>query len=409
MNSKESFKRQRRAKPSSGFRLSPLAFAALVACAQSAHAADGDVFSFSGFGTAGLAHSSEDQADVHPDSQTDRGVGASRSVSANLDSRLGFQVNANFTDDFSAVAQVVSEYAVTESYKPKVTLAHVKYRFTPHFSARLGRISAPLYALSEYQRVGYALPWARAPQEVYDQLLASDGIEGLYSFNVGDTAVGVQAFYGHIGSERIKVDGFRGVGLQVDRGASSFHLSHVTGTLSYETSGIEQLFAFYGSLPVPQLAALAHDLDPRDKDGTFDSIGYSYDPGSWFLRAEAVHVDYTPSLVGRVDSGYLSAGLRRGKWTPSFTFAHADIDGLQRPGALDPVGLLNQSVDGNNADRHSFTAALRWDVRDNVAVKLQDSYVKLHAGSYGYLDNLQPGFQPGGSYNLVSASVDFVF
>ena len=79
------------------------------------------------------------------------------------------------------------------------------------------------------------------------------------------------------------------------------------------------------------------------------------------------------------------------------------------PAALDPFGLLNGAVASNNANRHSYSAALRWDVRDNVAVKFQASRVQNHAGSFGSLDNIQPGFQPGRGYSLLSASVDFVF
>lgn len=144
-----------------------IALAIGLALAQGAQAQDGDDrFKLSGFGTLGVAHSSEDKADVTSDFQTDRGVGASGATSGRLDSRVGVQFNANFTENFTGVVQAVSEYAVTKSYRPELTLAHVKYRFSSAFSARLGRISAPLYMLSEYQRVGYAMPWARPPQEV---------------------------------------------------------------------------------------------------------------------------------------------------------------------------------------------------------------------------------------------------
>ncbi len=387
-----------------------IAVAVALACAQMAHAQDGsDRFTLSGFGTLGVAHSTEDNADVHPDFQTGKGVGASHSTSANLDSRFALQLDANFTDDFTGVVQAVSEYAVTESYKPEISLAHVKYRFSPSFSARLGRITAPLYMLSEYQRVGYAMPWARPPQEVYNYLLAMDGIEGQYTLNAGDTLVGLQAFYGHIDSELVEVDGMYGLGVQVDRGSSSFRISHIRGKVHYSSDSIEQLFDFYATLPIPPLVEAAGKLDPRSMDGKFSGIGYSYDPGNWFLRTEAIQADYAPSISGKTTSGYLSTGFRRGAWTPAFTYAHVDVSGLKAPGALDPVGLLNQAVAGNNSSRHSYTASLRWDVRDSIAVKLQGSHVSNHAGSYGSLGNQQPGFQPGRSYNLISASVDFVF
>ena len=381
-----------------------------LALAQGVQAQDGDDrFKLSGFGTLGVAHSSEDKADVTSDFQTDVGVGASDSVSGRLDSRVGVQLNANFTDDFSGVVQAVSEHAVTKSYRPEITLAHVKYRFSSSFSARLGRISAPLYMLSEYQRVGYAMPWARPPQEVYNYLLPMDGIEGQYNISAGDTVIGIQGFYGRIDSEKAAVDAMRGVAVTVDRGASSFRASHILGRVQYVTNDINLLFDTYRNLPIPALAEMAARLDPREVDGSFSGIGYSYDPGDWFLRSEVIRADYAPSISGKTTSGYASVGYRHGSLTPSLTLAHVDVRGYEMPGALDPFGMLNMAAALNNTRRHSYTAALRWDVRDNIAVKLQASRVQNHAGSFGSLDNIQPGFQPGRGYSLLSASVDFVF
>ena len=91
------------------------------------------------------------------------------------------------------------------------------------------------------------------------------------------------------------------------------------------------------------------------------------------------------------------------------TFAHVETSGLEPPGALDPIGLLNMALLSNNNSRHSYTVGVRWDVHDNVALKFQGSRIENHAGSFGGLGNVQPGFEPGRGYNLISASVDFVF
>lgn len=381
-----------------------------LALSQGAWAQNDDSrFKFSGFGTVGFAHSSEDKADVTSDFQTDHGVGASDATSARLDSRLGVQLDVKFTDDFTGVLQAVSEYAVHEDYAPRITMAHVKYRFSPKFSARLGRINAPLYMLSEYQRVGYALPWARPPMEVYNYLLPMDGIEGRYNINAGETIIGIQGFYGRIDSVKASVTAMRGIAVTADHGASSFRVSHIIGRAHYVTSDITALFDTYRNLPIPPLAAVAARLDPRSMDGSFSGIGYSYDPGNWFLRAEAIKADYAPSISGKTTSGYASVGLRHGNWTPSFTVAHVDVRGQEMPGPLDPFGLLNAAVVSNNSNRHSYSAALRWDVHSNMAVKFQAMHVRNHAGAFGSLDNIQPGFVPGRGYNLVSASVDFVF
>lgn len=387
-----------------------LVLAVGLALAQVAAAQDADSrVSFSGFGTVGLAHSTEKRADVAPDSQSEHGVGASDSTSARLDSRLGVQMNVNFTDRLSGVVQAVSEYAGEESYAPKITMAHLKYRVAPDFNVRLGRINAPLYMLSEYQRVGYAMPWARPPGEVYNYFMALDGIEGLYKISMGETIVGVQGFYGRIDTKKADVHALRGMALNIEHGSSTLRVSHILGDIHFSTSSLETLFNTYEGLPIPPLVDIAKRLDPRDVSGSFSSVGYSYDPGSWFLRTETILADYAPSMFGRTTAGYATIGMRHGSLTPALTFAHVDNDGQVLPGALDPIGILNATVQGQNTNRHSLTASLRWDVRPSVAVKLQAGHIQNHAGSFGALANRQPGFVPGRGYNLVSASVDFVF
>jgi hypothetical protein len=45
----------------------------------------------------------------------------------------------------------------------------------------------------------------------------------------------------------------------------------------------------------------------------------------------------------------------------------------------------------------------------NVDLKLQYDHTDLGAGSPGTLLNIQPGFRPGGTVNLVSIAVDFLW
>jgi hypothetical protein len=52
---------------------------------------------------------------------------------------------------------------------------------------------------------------------------------------------------------------------------------------------------------------------------------------------------------------------------------------------------------------------MRWDFTKNFDFKLQCDHTRLGPGSPGTLINTQPGFRPGGTLNLFSATVDFVF
>ena len=154
-----------------------LSLALLLATPFAATAQDADsMFSFSGFGTVGAVHNSEDQADFATDFGPD-GAGHSDSWSANPDSRLGLQLDARFTERFSAVVQVLSEYDYEGSHEPDLTLAHVKYAFSPALSVRVGRLVAPTFMLSDYRKVGYAMPWLRPPVEVYNNYIEIDGGE----------------------------------------------------------------------------------------------------------------------------------------------------------------------------------------------------------------------------------------
>jgi hypothetical protein len=59
--------------------------------------------------------------------------------------------------------------------------------------------------------------------------------------------------------------------------------------------------------------------------------------------------------------------------------------------------------------QNSLSVGARWDFAKSADLKVQFDQVRLHAGSPGTLINLQPGFRPGGKFNLFSATIDFVY
>lgn len=80
---------------------------------------------------------------------------------------------------------------------------------------------------------------------------------------------------------------------------------------------------------------------------------------------------------------------------------------LAAPGAALNAGL--DRVLGMIPVQRTFTIGARWDFMKNLAFKLQYDHLKTGAGSAGMLGNVQPGFEPGGSVNLLSATLDFVW
>lgn len=388
-------------------RLHPLALA--LACAASipfgAAAQDaGDIFSFSGFGTIGVVHSSEDRADFIPGDAPD-GPGATDRWSTTPDTRLAAQVDARFSDKLSAVVQVMSEYDAEGSYGPTVELAHVKYAFTPALSLRVGRYTAPIFMLSEYRKVGYAMPWVRPPSEVYNNSVALDGADLSYKFNLGATAMTLQAVAGDGDEVVYKLRQARGISVRAERGSSSMFASYNKVRIDLTSPEVAQLLGYYE----PHFPEITERYHVYDNKVTFASLGYAYDPGDWFARAEATRTSGEKGMVGGSTNIYLSAGLRRGAFTPYATYGKVDTDGPATLGAADPIGVVNGVLASANHARQSLTLGSRWDVRANVAVKLEVAHVEADDDSFGGLYNAQPGFEPGGSYDVLSASVDFVF
>lgn len=135
---------------------------------------DPSIFAFNGFGTLGVAHSNEGQADFVSGSLKPKGAGYSDDWSLAVDSRIAGQITANFTPTLSAVVKGIVEQNYDNSYSPRTEWANIKYQFTPDFDVRVGRTVLPIFLVSDYRKVGYVNPWVRPPVELYVLICSSN-------------------------------------------------------------------------------------------------------------------------------------------------------------------------------------------------------------------------------------------
>jgi hypothetical protein len=410
-----------------------LALAVAAAFASgSLHAQEGagPQLTLSGYGTAGVVHSDNDQADYLVDAFKPNGPGYTRRTSADVDSRLGVQAALQLTTRFSAVVQVLAEQRYDNSYRPDVEWANLKYQLTPDLAVRAGRVVLPVFMVTESRRIGYANPWVRPPVEMYSlvPVTHSDGVDASWRIAPGGFTNTVQVTVGRTESKFPNAAGFE---------AGSAKVRDLISVNDTFESGFLTLRAIYGSARLtieafepfgdalrqfgPQGIALADKYGVVDRRADFVGIGASYDPGQWFLMGEAARFD-THSVVGAKKAWYLSGGYRFGKLTPYVTYASikADsntsdpglsLDGLPPqvlPTALFLNATLNQQLN-LLPQQNTVSLGMRWDFYKNAALKLQYDRVDLDPGSRGTFGNVQPGFQPGGKVQLFSAAVDFVF
>jgi hypothetical protein len=382
------------------------------------------MFLFSGFGTAGVVHSSEDRADFVSSIFVPSGAGYTHSWSAAIDSLIGGQVVANFTPQLSAMVQVISQQNYDNSYTPHAEWANIKYQVTPDVSVRVGRIVLPSFLDSDTRNIGYANPWVRPPVEVYSlvPIDSSDGADASYKLHMGRFVQTFAGTYGETTSQQPTGGSAEArrqwnISDTVESGAVTVHIAYQRADLT-----LDKLHTFFGAFRQfgPQGDALADKYDPYRKPVDFVGVGASYNPGDWFVTAEWAN-SRTHSVLGESTAWYVSGGYRLQRFTPYLTYGELKANSSTTdPGLMvaalpanlaGPAAGLNGGLNailGAIAIQTTASVGMRWDFVKDVDLKIQYDHTRLGAGSPGLLINLQPGFQPGGTVNLLSATVDFV-
>lgn len=407
--------------------LTACAFAAALLASAGARADElaGPAFSFRGFGSVGAVHSDYREADFSSSIFKGEGSGATRRWSYNLDSRLGAQIDAKFDKKWSAVVQVVVEERYNLTYKPSVEWANIKYQATPDLALRAGRIALPIFLAADYRKVGYAYPWVRTPREVYGgvPITSSDGADLTYRWQHAGVKHVTQAFYGRANIQltdttSLQARGIAGVTHTAEMGAATVRVSAFTAVLNLDI--VRPLFNGFRQFG-PKGIAIADKYDVIDKRIDVLAIGLNYDPGKWFFMTEA-GASNGHSFLAKSQGIYASAGYRAGEWTPYLVYSRTDSKSPNTHPGLSTAGLppahafvaaqLNAGLATllkTMASQTSVAAGVRWDVRPDMALKLQYERLVPRDGSRGTLINLQPGFVSGRPIHVTSAVLDFVF
>ncbi|MBT2774951.1 porin [Halomonas sp. ISL-60] len=379
---------------------------------------------FNGFGTLGVVHSDERNADFVGDPFASEGAGYSGDWSAEVDSRLGLQATLRMTPQLSTVVQVISEKRYDGSFAPDIEWANVQYDVSPDLSLRVGRMVQSSFMASEHRKVNYATPWARPPQEVYRLIPVAnfDGVDVRYRYHSGSVTNELQVNFGGGSADyqagSIDASDSWGVSHRTHWGNTTLFASY--GELKVSVDELTQFFDIYRLFGLPG-EALANRYEVDGKRTRLMSLGAGYDPGSWFVMGEWAHFS-SPSLLGKSEGAYMTFGYRIAEWTPYVGVARAKItSSTSEPGlntALYPSpyaegaqllnGVLNEIL-SSGMQQDSITLGARWDFRPGMALTAQYDHIDMRSGSSGGLINQQPEFTPGGRINLFSLALDFVF
>jgi hypothetical protein len=387
---------------------------------------DKPTWALSGYGTIGLTHSNDRNADYTSSALRHSGAGRTNPWSSDVDSRLGVQLDATFNKRWSAVLQVVSEQNLENNYRPRVEWANLKFQATPELALRLGRIALPVFLCADYRQVGYTYPWVRPPVESYGSMpiSSSEGIDATLRWNTGPVHNASQFLFGRDSLARVapvkgKVTRIVGISNTSDWGALTVHTTLVGANLTLDVGA--PLFAGFDAFGAQGKAISAEYAIDR-KFVSVANIGASYDPGAWFLMGELSRTN-TRSLLGRTRSGYVTAGLRIHTLTPYVTYSQVHSTGPVKADGLALGGLppgyqqqaaalnagLNATLSASIPQQSTISTGLRWDLHENIALKLQYDRVTPHHGSVGTLMHTAPGFVSDHAIGVTSVTLDFVY
>jgi hypothetical protein len=389
---------------------------------------DTPLFSWAAFGTLGVVHSSENQADFARNTLIPRGAGASAEWASNVDSMVAAQLTAALTPKFSAVVQALSEYNYDNTFRPHLEWANLRYAVTPGLALRVGRIAVPVFMHTDTRRLGFALPWVRTPTEVYELIpfTSNDGIDLIWQQALGRGVNTLQVAFGESETRFRDAAGANQALVTRDQfvATDSFEIGALTLRLAYgqahlTVAAAQPLFDAYRQFG-PAGNAVADRFEARGRLARFHGTSAVWDPGSWFLMAEWGHLD-THNIGGRRHGWYTSAGRRLGKFTPYATYAKSDVDTPTSGQGLDLAQLAPEFVplaselnailnaELNSVSRQdTWSLGLRWEALRGLAIKVQYDYIDLAPDSFGTFNFRQPGYVPGGTAELFSVTFDFV-
>ncbi|HME39714.1 MAG TPA: hypothetical protein VKG63_12240 [Steroidobacteraceae bacterium] len=356
----------------------PLALAAGSAIAGSSV---GDMFSYSGFGTAGVLHTNTSDAEYVQTGQTS---GATNGFDFKTDSKLGLQGTVTPTPWLSGTVQALAEERFDDSLAPKIEWAFIKLKPVSGVSVRAGQMALPSFLVSDSRNVGYANTWLRAPDEVYGQSTFDvyTGADVTYAHSIGSYTVTLDALAGHtkadylLGPDYVAViNGHKlsGYSASVDAGVATLRYSYVRTNIDADIDGFTAARLVY----------------------TFTSIGATYDRNDVLLQSEFI-AKHTQLTAYDVNGWYVLGGYRLGKWLPYGIYAAG-----QTPTGPNPPGppLPNES-------KHTISAGVRADLIKSVDFKLQIDRESTYPNGSPFI-NIQPGFE--GKAFVYSFAIDFVF
>jgi hypothetical protein len=351
-------------------------------------------------------------------------------------SKVGVQMSFNMDANNSVVTQLVSRGE--NEWNTEAEWAYFKHNFGSGLSGKIGRIRLPAFMLSEFLDVGYAVPWAKMPNETYNSLTPfsnMDGVDITYNTDIGDMSATFQLAYGRSKDSQYDLKDILASNATLQGDTWTARIAY---SLSNDVNIVdEDIQAVVGSL---------YGSDVEKIKGTFTSIGFTYDPGDIYFTTEYARLEVDGAVVD-ADSAYATLGYRMGQFMPLITYAMttseddeerdlqviadrltggnlaalsaADVSGGTSPTDNDSDPFENPSLNlagrafqsESDRDTTRIGLGLRYDMSPGTALKVQYDIIDTgdKAGMFESRPYAAAGSSAPDSTNILTITIDTVF
>lgn len=367
-----------------------------------------------GFATLGVVHNPDDFDFVRG---LDQPRGARDGWSARPDTTLGLQLNWSPDERWDLVLQAVSRYYY-DDYRPRITQAFAKFRPTPAWTLRAGRLGYDVYLNSDSRHVGYAHLPVRNPIEYFGilELAFIDGVDLVYRTPAGGGLFSAKVFGGWADEKRVAstgelydVGGSLALGGYLHYRLGDWQLRGGVSDVKLENrfAGISDLQAFLRALGNPTADRLAANLPLRNRRITNWSLETAWNGGDWDLKLRLNHRESETRSLPDGFSLEALAGYRLGNLTPYLGYVLSDTRNVNRLDSLPGNHPAQLALRPTTFEQESYIAGLRLDLHENLAVKLQVDHVRAPDPLGGFFSVDEAGWNGHGT--LLSATLEVLF
>ncbi|MGF1754278.1 porin [Vibrio makurazakiensis] len=293
-------------------------------------------------------------------------AGATDTPEFESESKLGVQGTFRPNDNVEAMVQLVASAQDTDGdmnrddWEPEITWAYLGYEFENGTKVRGGKLRLPLFMLSDYLDVTYAMPWVRGPEEVYGKVIINSftGADVSYDLELDDSSITFQGFYGN--KKDIVVNG-----TDVDKllGASATWSDDILTLRAGYTQGSIETPAYTFEHPTFGPVAVSASSDKAN----FASLGFRYEDHGYQVLSEVTQTEIEGGFSDNI-SGYVSLGYSIDSITPYVMFAHVETTDD------DEHATVTQAT--APIDRDAYSVGLRWDIQPGLALKGDVTYAE---------------------------------